>query len=53
MPGLLNNFALLMGVIPAVLTVISLVIYKKWYPITTELKQKMKEQFDSEAREKD
>jgi Na+/melibiose symporter-like transporter len=48
MPSLLNNFALLMGVIPALLAVIAIFIYKKWYPITPELKQKMKEQFERE-----
>jgi melibiose permease len=47
-PSVLNNFALLMGIVPALLAVVSILIYKKWYPITPELKQKMKEQFERE-----
>jgi Na+/melibiose symporter-like transporter len=48
MPALLNNFVLLMGPVPAVLAVISVLIYKKWYPITPEIKQQMKEYFENQ-----
>lgn len=41
MPSLLNNFILVSGLIPTLLGVVSLLIYKK-YPITPELRAKMR-----------
>jgi GPH family glycoside/pentoside/hexuronide:cation symporter len=47
-PSLLNNFTVLMGLVPAILAAITVVIYKKLYPITPEIKQKMKEKLEME-----
>ena len=52
MPSLLNNFVLLMGIIPAGLSVIAILIYRA-YPITPELKKEMKEQFESRLSGRD
>lgn len=51
MPTLLNNLVLLISILPAILGGITIYIYKKWYPITPELKVKMKEKFDAEMKE--
>ncbi|HHV11859.1 MAG TPA: MFS transporter [Clostridiales bacterium] len=52
MPGILNNFGVIMGIIPAVLAVVAVIVYKKMWPITPEIKQAMKEQFEKDQEER-
>lgn len=48
LPALLNWFAFIMGGVPAILALISIMIYLKGYPITPELKEDMRRSFDEE-----
>ena len=49
-PGMLNWFIVIMGLVPCILGVISLLIYRK-YPITPELAAEMKAKLDGQKAE--
>ena len=48
-PTMLNWFIVIMGLIPAILGVISVLIYRK-YPITNQIRQEMKTFFERNGK---
>ena len=48
-PAMLNWFIVIMGLIPAILGVISVLIYRK-YPITNQIRQEMKTFFERNGK---
>ena len=49
-PTMLNWFIVIMGLVPAVLGIISVLIYRK-YPVTNEVRGEMKAYFDRQSEE--
>ncbi|MBT1170708.1 MFS transporter [Bifidobacterium sp. SO4] len=49
MPALLDKLSFLMGVVPAVLALLALLVYRCAYPITPEIRAAMRERFDAES----
>ena len=49
-PTMLNWFIVIMGLVPAVLGIISVLIYRK-YPVTNAVRREMKSYFDKQGEE--